>query len=137
MRRFLLATTATAVVLSAQGVAQAQTSQSEKAGAQTQSAAPAVRNNTSTEEHRFAFSDEDRVIMRRYVRPRVQAGVTTGSAPGTVTVGERVPESLELRSFPAAVYRESPRLGAYRYIDLGGRAYVVDPRERIIVEEID
>lgn len=84
------------------------------------------------------FSDADRAVMRKHVHVRTQSSVTTGSSARTkVILGERVPESLEMRSFPEEVYRESPRLKEYRYIEEGDRAYVVEPRERRIIEEIE
>ena len=52
-------------------------------------------------------------------------------------VGERLPESVEIRSFPETVYRESPSLRDYRYIERENRTYVIEPRERTIIEEID
>lgn len=94
---------------------------------------------TSTE-RKSTFSEQDRAVMRKHVqvRPRAQAPATTGSSTRTkVTIGERVPESVEIRSFPEEVYRESPRLKEYRYIEEGDRAYVVEPRERRIIEEIE
>ena len=54
-----------------------------------------------------------------------------------VRVGERLPDSVEIRSFPDEVYRESPSLREYRYIERDNRTYVVEPRERTIIEEIE
>jgi hypothetical protein len=63
---------------------------------------------------------------------------TTESATSTcVNVGERLPDSVEIRSFPDKIYRESPSLREYRYIERDNRTYVVEPRERTIIEEID
>ena len=63
---------------------------------------------------------------------------TTGSATSThVRVGDRLPESVEIRSFPDEVYRETPGLREYRYIERDNRTYVVEPHERTIIEEID
>ena len=42
---------------------------------------------------------------------------------------------MEIRSFPEEVYRESPTLR--EYIERDNRTYVVEPRERTIIEEID
>jgi hypothetical protein len=94
-------------------------------------------------------ADPGRVIFRAHSIPNSQ-GVkhgerssrieqrTTGSATSTrVRVGERLPESVEIRSFPDEVYRESPTLRDYRYIERDNRTYVVEPRERTIIEEIE
>jgi hypothetical protein len=84
---------------------------------------------------RIAFSDEDRIIMLRYVRPRLGFGLTT-VAEGGVSAGARIPDAIEVRAFPRAVICESRHLRAYGYIRAGGRAYVVDPRSRVVIEEI-
>jgi len=95
---------------------------------------------SATTSRKSAFSDEDRAAIRKHVhvRERAQVPSTTGSSSrAKVTIGERVPDSVEIRSFPDEVYRESPRLKEYRYIEEGDRAYVVEPRERRIIEEIE
>ena len=48
-----------------------------------------------------------------------------------------MPESVEIRSFPETVYRESPSLRDYRYIERDNQTYVIEPRERTIIEAID
>jgi hypothetical protein len=93
-------------------------------------AAPAPRKTT--------FSDRDREVIRKHARSSRTEQHTTGSATSTrVRVGERLPESVEIRSFPDEVYRESPALREYRYIERDNRTYVVEPRERTIIEEIE
>jgi hypothetical protein len=52
-------------------------------------------------------------------------------------VGDRLPDSVEIRSFPDGVYRDSPSLRDYRYIERDSRTYVVEPHERTIIEEIE
>jgi hypothetical protein len=83
------------------------------------------------------FSDRDREVIRKHARSRTEQR-TTGSATSTrVRVEERLPDSVEIRSFPDEVYRESPTLREYRYIERDNRTYVVEPRERTIIEEIE
>ncbi len=63
---------------------------------------------------------KDREIIRKHARSSRTEHRTTGSSATTsrVRVGERLPESVEIRSsFPETVYRESPRLREYRYIE--------------------
>ena len=43
----------------------------------------------------------------------------------------------DAEELPDEVYRESPGLRDYRYIHRENRTYVVEPRERRIIEEID
>jgi Protein of unknown function (DUF1236) len=93
-----------------------------------------------TTERKSKFSEEDRTLMRKHVHVRTQAPApaTTGSSSHTtVIIGERVPDSVEIRSFPEEVYRDSPRLKEYRYIEEGDRAYVVEPGDRRVIEEIE
>lgn len=88
--------------------------------------------------HRTTFSDRDREVIRKHARSSRIEQRTTGSAASTrVRVGERLPDSVEIRSFPDEVYRDSPTLREYRYIERDNRTYVVEPRERTIIEEIE
>jgi hypothetical protein len=89
------------------------------------------------ERSKVSFSDRDREVIRKHAKTRTE-GRTTGSAARTeIRVGERVPDTVEIEALPDEVYRESPRLREYRYIHRDSRSYVVDPRERTIIEEID
>ncbi len=93
-----------------------------------------------TTERKSKFSEDDRALMRKHMHVRAQASApaTTGSSTRThVIIGERVPDSVEIRSFPEEVYRESPRLKEYRYIEEGDRSYVVEPSDRRVIEEIE
>ena len=107
-------------------------------GGQSTAAAPAPRKAT--------FSDSEREAVRKHARSSrsEQRSTkterrTTGSATSTtrVRVGDRLPDSVEIRSFPDEVYRESPRLREYRYIERENRTYLIEPGERRIIEEID
>jgi hypothetical protein len=94
-------------------------------------AAPASRKLT--------FSDTDKAVIRKHARSARTEQRTTGSSTTStrVGVGDRLPDSVEIRSFPEEVYRESPTLREYRYIERDNRTYVVEPHERTIIEEID
>lgn len=86
---------------------------------------------------RTTFTERDRAAVRKYSRkgePR-----TTGSAARSsrITVGERLPAGVELQSFPEDVYVDAPALREYRYLQQENRTYVIEPRERTIIEEID
>jgi hypothetical protein len=106
-------------------------------GGHSTAAAPAPRKAT--------FSDSERKVVRKHARssrpePRSSRPEqrTTGSVTSTrVRVGDRLPDSVEIRSFPDEVYRESPRLREYRYIERDDRTYIIEPGERRIIEEID
>jgi hypothetical protein len=89
--------------------------------------------------HKVTFSDRDREVIRKHARSSRVEKRTTGSTTTStrVRIGERLPESVEIRSFPEEVYRDSPTLREYRYIERDNRTYVVEPRERTIIEEID
>jgi len=88
--------------------------------------------------HKTTFSDRDREVIRTHARSSRIEQRTTGSATSTcVRVGERLPDSVEILSFPDDVYRESPSLRDYRYIERDNRTHVVEPRQRAIIEEIE
>jgi chemotaxis protein histidine kinase CheA len=77
--------------------------------------------------HRTTFSDRDREVIRKHARSSRTEQRTTGSATSTrVKVGERLPDSVEIRSFPDEVYRESPSLREYRYIERDNRTYLMN-----------
>src|SRR3981081_1775316 len=59
--------------------------------------------------HRTTFSDRDRAVIRKHARSSRIEQRTTGSAASTrVRVGERLPDSVEIRSFPDEAYLERP-----------------------------
>jgi hypothetical protein len=130
MRKFLLATAAVTIVLSVPIKAQAQSG--HVASQQT-------RFGIDGAGQKFAFTDEERMIMRRYIHTPTRSVVTTGAARSETVVapGDRIPDGVALHPFPAAVYHEAPELGLYRFIRIGPSEYVVDPRDRTIVEEIN
>ena len=94
---------------------------------------------TAPASRKMTFSDTDRAVIRKHARSARTEQRTTGSSTTSTRarVGDRLPDSVEIRSFPEEVYRESPALREYRYIERDNRTYVVEPHERTIIEEID
>ncbi|MCG2632584.1 DUF1236 domain-containing protein [Bradyrhizobium sp. WYCCWR 13023] len=94
-----------------------------------------------TEQRKVTFSDRDREVIRKHAKARPverEKQVTTGSSVRTeIRTGERVPEGVEIEAFPEEVYRDAPTLREYRYINRDSRTYIVEPRERRVIEEID
>lgn len=94
-----------------------------------------------TEQRKVTFSDRDREAVRKHAKARPverEKRVTTGSSVRTeIRTGESVPEGVEIEAFPEEVYRDAPTLREYRYINRDSRTYIVEPRERRIIEEID
>lgn len=86
---------------------------------------------------RAAFTDRDREVVRKHVRTYRERQTAPTSSRVVVRRGERVPDAVEIEEFPATVYREAPALREYRYIHRENRTYLVDPRERIVIDEID
>ncbi|MBV9348130.1 MAG: DUF1236 domain-containing protein [Pseudolabrys sp.] len=89
---------------------------------------------STTTTRRVSLSDQDRAAIRKSHR------ATTGSATRVkkMTVGERIPDDVELRTFETEVVHTVPAVREYRYIDrANGGVYVVDPTARTIIEEID
>ncbi|MBR1251518.1 DUF1236 domain-containing protein [Bradyrhizobium sp. AUGA SZCCT0169] len=94
-----------------------------------------------------AFTDKDRDAVRKHVKTRTErterqatgstAQTTGSSARMVIRRGERLPEAVEVDEFPETVYRDAPALREYRYIHRENRTYLVDPGERMVIEEID
>lgn len=83
------------------------------------------------------LSAHQREIIRHHAKSR--RTVTTGAGRRTtteVTVGETLPDSVEVESFPEDVYREVPEVREYRYIERGNDVYLVDPSSRRVIEEV-
>lgn len=59
-------------------------------------------------------------------RPAVQSQARVG-----------VPREIEVEEFPDEVYRDAPTLREYRYLRRENRTYVIEPQERLVIEEID
>ncbi|WP_439373977.1 DUF1236 domain-containing protein [Bradyrhizobium sp. PMVTL-01] len=96
---------------------------------------------TTRERSASKFSDRDREVIRKHARSRTEGrseARTTGSTARTeIHVGDRVPDTVDVEEFPSTVYRDAPDLREYRYIHRDTRTYVVEPRERRVIEEID
>jgi hypothetical protein len=90
------------------------------------------------EQRKVTFSDRDREVVRKHAKARPAERQSTGSTVRTeIRMGERVPEGVEIETFPEDLYRESPVLREYRYIHRDTRTYIVEPQERRVIEEID
>jgi Protein of unknown function (DUF1236) len=135
MRMRLFAIAAIGIVLATVAYAQSPTNAPSKDSANPSAAAPA------RERSKVTYSERDRDVIRMHSRAHSERrveGRTTGSAVRTaIRVGERVPETVEIKTFPEEVYRDAPALREYRFIRRDSRTYVVDPRERMVIEEID
>ncbi|WP_312015693.1 DUF1236 domain-containing protein [Bradyrhizobium liaoningense] len=93
-----------------------------------------------TEQRKTTFSDRDREVVRKHAKARPverERGTTGSTARTEIRRGERVPEGVAIEAFPEDVYRDAPTLREYRYINRDSRTYIVDPQERMIIEEID
>jgi hypothetical protein len=97
-----------------------------------------------TEQRKVTFSDRDREVIRKHAKARPEARPvererqTTGSTVRTeIRRGERLPQGVEVETFPEEVYRDAPSLREYRYIHRDSRTYIVEPQERRVIEEID
>jgi hypothetical protein len=92
---------------------------------------------TAPARSKVSFSERDREVIRKHARTRVESRTTGSAVRSEIRIGEPVPESVEIEELPDEVYRESPGLREYRYIHRDNRTYVVEPRERRVIEEID
>jgi hypothetical protein len=92
---------------------------------------------TSTTRSKMNLSQKDRTYLREHAATR--RTTTTGAAPRSerrITIGEDVPESIEIDSFSEDVYREVPAVRSYRYIHSGNDMYLVEPGSRRVIESI-
>lgn len=99
------------------------------------------RSNSSTAAtkpaKRKTFTDRDRDAVRKYSKTTSERRTVGSSSSVQVRKGERLPATVEIEEFPETVYLEAPALKEYRYIRRDSRTYVVDPAERVVIEEID
>lgn len=87
---------------------------------------------------KVTFSDRDREAVRKYSRVTKEKRTVGGPAiQSQVRVGDRLPRDVEFEEFPDEVYRDAPTLREYRYLRRENRTYVIEPQERVVIEEID
>lgn len=93
------------------------------------------RASAATSE-KIRLSDQDRAVLRRSVHG---GRATTGSSRSVerVTVGERLPTSVEITEFPDEVYQEVPAVRSYRYYRTDRGLFLVNPSDRTVIEEIE
>ena len=100
---------------------------------------PSRSRAEATTVHKPTLSAHQREIIRRHARTHrtTTTTTTTGTAPRTeIEIGHRLPDSVEIESFPEEVYREVPSVREYRYIERGDDMYLVDPSSREVIEEV-
>jgi hypothetical protein len=99
---------------------------------------PSRSRAETTTVHKPQLSAQQREIIRKHARTRrTTTTTTTGTAPRTeIEVGRRLPDTVEIESFPEEVYREVPSVREYRYIERGDDVYLVDPSSREVIEEV-
>ena len=75
----------------------------------------------------------ERVIVDQWGRERV----VTGPTEVDYVVGDRIPATVQLSTFPDRIVREVPAIGGYRYMTVNNRVLVIDPVSNTVVQEID
>ena len=86
------------------------------------------------------LTQKQRDVIRSSVRRTKPPTTTTGSATVVekeITIGDRLPETVVIERFPNTVYRSVPSMRSYHYITRDRGVYVVDPRERTVIDLID
>jgi hypothetical protein len=83
------------------------------------------------------FSDEQRAAVRKSVTAKSRTSTGPARERTRVVVGDEVPSSVELESFPETIYREVPAVREYRYYRDDANVIVVDPGERRVIEVIE
>jgi hypothetical protein len=95
-----------------------------------------ARAGTTTRQHPKLSARQREIIRKRASSRNTAATVGSSRTRTEIVVGETVPDTVEVESFPAEVYREVPEIRTYRYINRGGDIYLVDPSSRLVIEEI-
>jgi hypothetical protein len=98
-----------------------------------------AQSTSTTTERKLNLSSQQKEIIRKNSARRTTT-TTTGSAPRTsrtITIGEEVPDSVTIESFPEEVYRDVPEIRSYRYIPSDRGMYIVDPQSRRVIDEFD
>jgi hypothetical protein len=84
----------------------------------------------------LSLSKQQREIIHKHAsRHHFTTGTTTRVEE--IEVGRPLPESVEVETFPDEVYREVPEVRSYRYLRRNDNIYLVDPRDRRVIEEIE
>ena len=89
---------------------------------------------------KLKLSDKQRNVIRSSVRRPGTSTTTTGSSTTVekeITIGDTLPDTVVIERFPDTVYREVPSIRTYQYITRDRGVYVVDPRERRVIDLID
>ena len=84
------------------------------------------------------LTDKQRNMIRTTIKRPTTTTTTTGSAvEKEIVIGDRLPETMVIERFPDTVYREVPAMRSYQYVVRDRGVYVVDPRERRVIDLID
>ena len=95
-----------------------------------------VRAQAPRPQHRSVWISEPQRHVIREALPRERS--TTGTRGYTrVIVGEEIPETVELHSFPDVVYERVPEIRHYRYYSDDSGIIVVDPGERRVIDVLE
>lgn len=89
---------------------------------------------------KLKLSDKQRNVIRSSVRRPGTSTTTTGSSTTVekeITIGDTLPDTVVIERFPDTVYREVPSIRTYQYITRDRGVYVIDPRERRVIDLID
>lgn len=118
-------------------------------GGSTASTTTSTQTTSATTESKSKFSDRDRATIKKHAsQPRRERATGTtierddprsarAESRRQLRVGDRLPDSVDLHDMPEPAYREAPVLREYRYMQRGSRTYVIEPRGRTIIEELD
>jgi hypothetical protein len=95
------------------------------------------RAHATTSDRKLNLSSQQRDVIRKHYSSKKP--VTTGAATRSekIVVGEEVPESVTIETFPEDIYREVPAVRNYRYIHGDRGLYIVEPQSRRVIEELD
>ena len=91
-------------------------------------------SNARSSTHISLTAERRRMIKQKLIK---SSSSRSARAPARLVVGAEVPQTYEIREFPADVIEESPELKEYDYVVDEDEVVVVDRRDRRVIEVIE
>ena len=78
-----------------------------------------------------------REALEKRIGELLRVDIVTTPTEVDYVVGDRVPATVQLSTFPDRIVREVPAASGYRYMVMNDRVLLVDPLTSTVVEEIN
>jgi hypothetical protein len=114
---------------------QATTAQSNRSQGAAATASGGQATSAGQQRGAARLSNAHREIIRKQISQASPQRTVTRTRK--LTIGEDVPDTVELQEFPETVYRDAPDVRSYRYFRSDRNVIVVDPGPRRVIDVID